>query len=63
LQEFPADRLPPAKAVLIPAELWAISHGVASLLTDGAFEQVVKGLKPEELVAGLVRNYLAGSGL
>jgi AcrR family transcriptional regulator len=63
LKEFPAGRLPPEKAAVAPAELWAISHGVASLLTDGAFEQVVKGLPAERLVEGLVRGYLVGSGL
>lgn len=44
----------------IAAELWAIAHGVAALVVDGAFEQIVRDVAPEQLVRGLVLRYLQG---
>lgn len=45
---------------IITAELWAIAHGVAALVVDGAFEQIVRDVMPEQLVRGLVLRYLQG---
>lgn len=44
----------------ISAELWAIVHGAAALVVDGAFAYIVKDVSSAELVRGAVLRYLQG---
>ena len=60
-RRLPEDKRPPLK--LMSLHIWAISHGVATLLAQGALQARKVPLSPEEILESNMLIYLKGLGI
>jgi hypothetical protein len=58
---LPPERRPPA--LMVALHVWALSHGIASLFSNGAEQGRPLPMSPEDLLEAGVLVYLQGLGL